>query len=357
MTAKDVSVKRKIGCWVHERWKVELVLQYPQFAQSKGISWLDWCNRVEIIEPDLISGGRICNWSDSSRLSVVQSFPKIGIKMMNHVLRTWPISLNFDMKPDSGEQPQVSFLIVIGGLNRLPQFEMALASVRAQVGVAYEVVVVEQSEKTLLAEHLPPDVRYFHQTLRAEEKGFNKSWATNRAAREAKGEILIFLDADYLIPTAFAAECCRVLQNVEGVRPSRLIFYLNQSSTEQLIKDQDLNNILDLDYVVANNPTPVAVKASTYWEVGGHDESFSGWGGEDTEFLNRLRTRRISEGGWMPLLHLWHAAAAKRENGDRNQALYEALISQSAPERISRLLKLNLGGHVPSSASAQFVES
>jgi len=104
-----------------------------------------------------------------------------------------------------------------------------------------------------------------------------------------------------------------------------------------LFDHRDPRRISSLEKIVANTPMPVAVRRSTYWDIGGHDEGYVGWGGEDTEFLDRLRTRPMSEAGWMPVLHVWHAAAEKKSSGERNRAFHEARMSAPAEERIARL--------------------
>jgi hypothetical protein len=235
--------------------------------------------------------------------------------------------------PTACAVPVVSILIPIGGSGRPMQFGLALAAARAQDGVACEVIVVEQSPTPVLAGTMPADVRYVHQVI-DDPSRFNKSAALNRGAAEARGEALIVLDADYLLPARFAAECHRALGAVESMRPARLLFHLDEASTEAFAAHRDTSRVSGIEKVVANNPTPVAVRRSTYFEVGGHDEGYVGWGGEDTEFLDRLRTRPISEAGWMPVIHAWHAPAPKKADGDRNRAFHASRMAIPASERI-----------------------
>jgi hypothetical protein len=333
--------RQRLGCWLHERWLTEVVLRLPTVARVFNISWLDLRNRAERLQPDVRTGGRGCAWRDSSVLTVSRVFPEVGTRLLAHALRERPIKLHSEQKDaPATDDPMVSVLIPVGGLGRLPQFTLALAGARAQSGVSCEVIVVEQSNAPALAGQLPPDVRYFHQMQIDTSAGFNKSQALNRAAREARGEILIVLDADYLLPSCFAAECCRVLADVDAVRPARLLFYLDEASTVDLVTHRDPTRISGIEKVVANNPTPIALKRSTYWEIGGHDEGYFGWGGEDTEFLDRLRTRPISEAGWLPVVHAWHAPAEKKADGDRNLRFHASRIAIPTPERIS-LAKVN----------------
>ena len=130
------TLKQKLGCWAHERWRAEIVLRSPEIAGRFGWSWLDLCNRNESLTVDPVTGGRICKWDDSSALTVARVFPSVGERLLNHVLRQWPIRF------ESGalgwqEKPRVSFLIPIGGHERLRQCNLCLETVRAQRGVPF----------------------------------------------------------------------------------------------------------------------------------------------------------------------------------------------------------------------------
>ncbi|BAZ82385.1 galactosyltransferase-related protein [Sphaerospermopsis kisseleviana CS-549] len=336
-----VTLKEQLGCWLNERWQTELVLRSPKLAQLLGLSWLDLCNRSEVLQPDLITGGRICQWQFSSQLTVSRVFPGLGLGILQHVLQLYPVKLNFESKSNLSNKPDCSILFVVGGIERFPQFELALASARAQVDVDYEIIVVEQSPEPLLRNKLPTDVRYFHQVNPQPEKGFNKSSALNKAAREAKSEKLIILDADFVVPINFVIECNQVLGKISSARLARLIFYVDSQSTEHIVNAQELVSGINVEKIVENTPTPLALHKSTYWDIGGHDQDFWGWGGEDTEFLDRLRTCKIAEGGWLPFIHLWHPSAPKKANGDRNNQILVQKMTCSSQVRINTLKQKN----------------
>ena len=347
------SIRSRMACWLHERWRTELVLRFPTLTRSVGWSWLDLRNRLERLRYEEVSGGRVCLWADSSTLSVARIFPPVATRLAKQAIARWPI--RFDASPSRrhAARPSVSILIPIGGTERVRQFQLTLAAARAQNGIEVELIVVEQGTGPLLAGGLPTDVRYLHQVAAAGTP-FNKSRALNGAARIAVGEVLIILDADYLLPESFASEAFRVLRRVEAARPARLIFYIDEVSSTGVSAASGLPPALGIERVVANNPTPIAVRRSTYWEIGGHDESYFGWGGEDTEFLDRLRVRRMSEGGWMPVLHVWHPAAPKKQSGDRNRELHDRTMSIPAAERIRRLTaQATSEGTIPITSAAK----
>jgi len=330
------TFRQKLGCWLHERWRAELVLRASRLARWLGWSWLDLCNRDERLTVDPDSGGRACAWADSSRLTLARVFPTLAPRLLDHAFRTWPMKFGRDAPGMPGRTPAITFLIPIGGGDRMVQFGLALDTALAQTGIDVEIIVIEQSPQPTLGERLPAGVRHLHQPADA-AGGFNKSRALNMGAREARSEYLIILDADYLVPQRFASECARVLGLVEAARPARWIGYLDRESTESLARSREIVTLSGIENIVSNNPMPLAVRRSTYLDIGGHDEAYVGWGGEDTEFLDRLRTRKISEGGWMPILHAWHAPAAKKVDGDRNRDLHERIMAVPVLVRIQRL--------------------
>ena len=327
-----------VGCWLNERWRTELALRKTEPADG---CWLDLCNRSERLSRDAATGGRYCHWRDSSELTVSRVFPETGPRLLAKCLAEHPVHLEFGARALPSDLPGASVLIAIGGADRLPQFEIALASLRGQDHGDYEIVVVEQGAPSGLEDLLPPDVGY-HWTP-PQEDGFNKSWALNVAARAARGRHLLIQDGDYVVGRDYVSSCVAALERVEALRPGRLIFKLDRDSTREVMAGRALLDAPGLEGIVQNNPTPLAVRAETYRRIGGHDESFFGWGGEDVEFLDRLRTASISEGGFLPLLHLWHPSAPKKRSGDRNRERHLARLGVPAPERIIALEKLDWG--------------
>ena len=345
------NLKQKVGCWLHERWRAELVLRMPKLASYLGLTWLELCNRHEEITSDPSTGGRICRWQDSSQLTVSRLFPAVGARLLAKCTADWPFEFRFGSLPVLSGCPQVSVIVPIGGDDRLRQFELSLASLRAQQGVLFEIIVVEQSFTPLLSDRLPVDVRYLHARSTSSKMPFNKSWALNVGARHARGRIIVIHDADYAAPRAYVRACCDALDHHEAVRPARFIFHLDDKSTDAMFASRTLPRKAGVSAVVQNNPTPIAVTSETYWQIGGHDESYFGWGGEDAEFLERLRTRAICEAGWAPMVHLWHPPAPQKAPGKRNQSLHAVIAADPPQRRIETLRAMTLGGAAPQATS------
>jgi hypothetical protein len=55
--------------------------------------------------------------------------------------------------------------------------------------------------------------------------------------------------------------------------------------------------------------------------MGGFDERFTGWGGEDDEFFDRCRSLNHYGFGHLPFIHLWHPPQAAKVTGGREHNL------------------------------------
>ena len=85
----------------------------------------------------------------------------------------------------------------------------------------------------------------------------------------------------------------------------------------------------------------LAVSREVYWEIGGMDEAFVGWGGEDLEFWDRCLTRKLWEYAHMPCVHLRHAPQPGKRAANGEGALTAELTAHRlaipAEERIREL--------------------
>jgi hypothetical protein len=326
------------------------VLRAPRLARGLGLTWQDLCNRHESLAPDPLTGGRVCRWEDSSPLTVARFDPRVGGRLLAHCLREWPIGFSDAAVRERDDEPAISVIIGVRGTGRLPQFLCCLAALRAQRGVAVEVLVVEQSWQREFETLVPAGVRYLHQQCTHPAMPYNRAWAFNAGARAARGRILVLHDADMLVPAAFAeAIGTTIARGLDAVRLPRLLFYLDRAASETIQRGCAIPADLRIERIIANNRTPVAVTREAYERIGGHDESFYGWGAEDDEFMDRLRTLRLGAGAFLPIVHLWHPAAPTAAHG-RNAALLAARRASSAEARIAELRRRAWGATVPAVA-------
>lgn len=341
-------LREKIGCWLHERWRTELVLRLPRLAEQLDYKWLDLCNRNERLLREPESQGRICDWQDTSGLTVCRVFPRVGARLLDHCLKQWPIEFTDTGQCRPGETNiQLSIILAVRGRNRLPLFNKCLSSLLAQKGCNYEIIVVEQSWENIIEEALPEGVRYLHARSVSAEMPFNKSWAMNVGAQHAKGQHLVFHDADMLAPRSYAKQVCDILDSgYDAVRLPRFVAYLDRETSERICGGDSLNTISSLSEIVQNcRGVSLAISSDAYWRIGGHDEAFYGWGGEDDEMLSRVMTLRVYPGAFLPFIHLWHPNESGKVAGkDRgNTDLFKTKMSQPVEKRIEILRRLELG--------------
>jgi glycosyltransferase involved in cell wall biosynthesis len=162
---------------------------------------------------------------------------------------------------------------------------------------------------------------------RAAGNPFCKTRALNRAARKARGKILVLLDADAYMDAAVVDSCAdRILDAQEvGQRlwfvPYRRLYRLTQWATDKVLR-----SCPKYPYVFPQPPYPADVEnecTAKYGHrygamimmfhrealevLGGFDERFQGWGGEDVALLRSLDTLYAKHKSTPnQILHLFH---------------------------------------------------
>lgn len=330
-------LKSRLGCWLHERWETELVL----LGLGKR-HWIDLCNRNETLKPGPMYESRVCCWKDSSLLTVATVFPRVGSRLLRHVIREFPFANLSDVPTvRKADTPIISIIMPVGGRDRTSQFSAVLASFIQQHECDFEIIVIEGGPTPFFQQLCPPEVHYSF-VYAGEGEEFNKAKLMNMGAKQARASLLLFHDADIVVPLNYVTQLISVFdQGWEAVQPIRMLFYLDKVASDCLIEDcNDLPATVDsIKQNCLGGST--AIKATIYWEIGGHDEQFSGWGGEDAEFLQRLKTKELFPGSYSPAIHLWHPSSPKKENGDRNMLQLERSSARPAQERINELCKRN----------------
>lgn len=271
-------------------------------------------NRNDAIADD--GRGVECEGRWTSNIHYCEVFPSAGRRLMRRALRDWPI-VKAD-EPASAAEPLVSFVIGHRGSARLPLLLESLRSIAGQ-DVPIECVVVEQS---VSLSKLPSWVKQVQQNVTSDDEPYNRSATFNLGVEHSSARVVVLHDNDMLVPAGYARE---VLRNVdegwEVIDLKRFIFYLDQQGV--------------LEYVTQNNHGgSIAVTREAYAAIGGFDEGFVGWGGEDNDFWERAATLRRHSFGYLPIVHLWHAPQTTRGGLQR----YHDEIGKVSPEeRIRRL--------------------
>jgi hypothetical protein len=332
-----MSFKQKLGA---------LILDVPKFEWNLSRKWLLIKNRRESIEQSPDTGGVACRWQWTSDLHVAKVFPLLGLRLMKRALHDWPI--DFANSPACASQdPDVSFIIGHRGKERLPHLQMVLQLIAGQQKVNLECVVVEQSERPEITHVLPEWIRYVHMPLSTANLPYCRSWALNVGARIAKGKLLVFHDNDMLVPQDYAAQLMeRYRMGYEVINLKRFIFYLTEAHSRRICSANALTLDEAPEAIVQNLEAGGSIAASrnAFYEIGGFDESFIGWGGEDNEFWERAQTRRVWPFAYLPIVHLWHPHQKEKNDPYRNtMALYEQRSKIPVTKRIEELRGRDFG--------------
>lgn len=320
-----------------------MLLDAPRFEWNLRTGrWPRIHNRGETIRVDA-RGAVECEWKFTSELAYCRTFPGASARLMRAALHEWLLVLA-DAPLRQSSQPDVSFLIGHRGLARLPHLLLTLRSIAGQVGAAIECIVVEQDSEARIAEELPPWVRYLHQRCDPGEP-YSRSRTFNEAVQAARGRIVVPHDNDMLVPGLYAAELVRnVDAGYEALDLKRFIFYLGERESKVAMDRGTLRRNERSEQVIQNlRGGSIALTKEGYERIGGFDESFIGWGGEDLELWERAETLRASRFGYVPIVHLWHAPQPEKLKVQDAPAVkrYYELASVPVQQRIDRLRGLH----------------
>jgi hypothetical protein len=266
----------------------------------------------------------------------------VGRQLLWVALQDWSIGFRDGPSAPTDESPLVSFVIGHRGLERLPQLLATIGSIAAQVEIGVECIVVEQAVAAELPGRVPSWVRLVH-TPPPLGMPYSRAWAFNVGAGEARGRYLVLHDNDLCIPNRYAAELVSICRRgYEVARIQRFVFYLDEASSQAVYTRREIPLDRPPLLVVQNTEGgTLAMARRTYFEIGGHDEGFVGWGGEDNEMLDRCRTRKIHDHAYLPLVHLHHAAQPR--NDASRTAYFEARMKIPAEDRIRELTARGFG--------------
>jgi hypothetical protein len=151
---------------------------------------------------------------------------------------------------------------------------------------------------------------------------FSQAAARNQGVRRTEGDVILIVDADSFTAVGNAAQAVQLAGESDGlVFASDRDLFLAKTATEYFYDGRldilgDLTRtgrverlgVYSLEMEAWGGPGGViAFSRATFDAVGGYDEAFQGWGGEDTGFWNACQTLVAPERR-LPgdRIHLWH---------------------------------------------------
>ncbi len=155
---------------------------------------------------------------------------------------------------------------------------------------------------------------------------FSHATAINECARRARSDVYAICDADttFLNPGAFlqAIADCRA----DGRwRLSARYYYLSEEATRSRLQQGDIARkpkTAEIEWEGLSWSGIVIVPAEAFWKIGGADERYIGWGGDDVAFgtaLDALYGEHVRYPD--PVVHLWHP------RGDQEKGWHEHSVA------------------------------
>ena len=335
MQAKLKNILKRLNVLIRDVGYYELI-----FLQ-KDRRYLRLHNRLERIAEGPNGQGYVCLWPFTSKLYAPQVWTYLGGKLLRLALKDSEFNKQDEPMSQCKKELDVSILIGHRGLERLSHLLSTISYFAGQEGVSLECIVIEQDITPRIQEYLPKWVRYEFMKSDSSVSGYNRSAAFNRGVRVAKGNVLVLHDNDMIVPKNYCADIIKLMsKGYDAINPKRFVFYL--SKHDSTLVTSSFNNISHCkpEYIVQNLEAggSMAITKEGYKRIGGMDERFIGWGGEDNEFWSRCSVLNRWIWGYAPVIHLWHPSQPlKRVKQNVNIAKAWSLVESDIGERITNL--------------------
>lgn len=262
--------------------------------------------------------------------------------------------------------------VIIATYNRPDALAAVLAGYAAQDTQDFELLIADDGSRDdirLLVEDYAKHVSFPVQHVWQEDDGYRAAAARNRALAHTDAEYVIYTDGDCVPPTFFVSRHRALAQTGWFLSGNRLL--LSEGCTQAVLEQhlpihgwsraqwlaarlaRDVNRVLPLLHLPDG---AWRHRSATRWQgvmtcnfsawradlarVNGFDESYSGWGLEDSDLVIRLLhagVRHKSARFAIPIFHLWH-----RENDRSGLAANQIKLAQlMASDRVRAQIGLD----------------
>lgn len=251
--------------------------------------------------------------------------------------------------------------LIIATYNRPDALNVVLQSLETQTDNDFEIIIADDGSnnetKDLILEYVKKSKNAIKHIWH-EDLGFRLSKIRNLATKSATGDYLIYLDGDCVTQPDFIKQHRKLSEKGFMVTGSRIL--LSEKFTKKICQEKqwDFNNIRSSSFksflknelnkflpLFIKLPDAVTRKYRGFqwrrikgcnlgcWKkdaelINGFDESLTGWGHEDADFVFRMYKAGINRksGAWATeVIHLWHKMASK-ESAEKNAAIVRAKI-------------------------------
>jgi len=263
----------------------------------------------------------------------------------------------------------VKTAVIVTTYNRPDALEAALAGYFAQADLDFELLIADDGSgdltRDMVARHAARAPFPLHHVWQ-EDRGFRAGAARNRAVLRTAADYLIFVDGDCIPTQNFVRQHKSLAEPGFFLSGNRVL--LSESFTRQALDNRlplhhwhaarwvrawiarDVNRILPLLQLPGGS---FRKRSTRQWEgvktcnlslwradflrVNGFDESYSGWGLEDSDLAIRLihagvlhKSARFAA----PVFHLWHRENDRSRLAENRKLLDEIIASSRIEARI-----------------------
>jgi GT2 family glycosyltransferase len=229
--------------------------------------------------------------------------------------------------------PSVSYIIPFRGLDRKECVRTVLQNVKAQRYPVIEIIMSEQDSQTLI--QMPEfDTVTYVLAQTPVNQAFTKAVAFNVGVSKTTNSKIILHDADMIVYDGYTLEMTKLLDKYEGVHIGKSVLYLSRDSTNAVNGTGKLSNPQAERSVQYFEGGSLGCRRDVYVRIGGFNEVFVGYGMEDCEFYERLRSTQFFGERSIDLVHLWHdRSPGWGEHHARNKQIGRSLQTRPMHER------------------------
>ena len=255
--------------------------------------------------------------------------------------------------------------VIVATYNRIDALDFVLQSLETQTDSNFEILIADDGSR--------PDTKDFIEAFKLQSKlqikhvwhedlGFRLALIRNLASAEASGNYIIFLDGDCVVQPDFVSQHRKLAKKGCFTTGSRAL--LNEALTKEILSwphwdfKKFTNNLLSYRLSGGiNKYWPLKIKLGdgswrdykkfvwrrikgcnmACWKadalaIGGFDETMTGWGHEDADFVFRLQNMGLirKSGSWSTeVLHLHHRIHDQSNAAENARRVREKILAKA----------------------------
>ena len=255
--------------------------------------------------------------------------------------------------------------VIVATYNRVDALSFVLQSLETQGDRNFEVIIADDGSRSDTKEFITQYIASSKLVIKHvwhEDQGFRLALIRNLASASATGDYLIFLDGDCIVQPDFIAQHRKLAQKGYLVTGSRIL--LNESLTQELLAWSNWSfqrfskNLIGKRLSGGiNKYWPLKIKFGNgswreykkfiwrrikgcnlaCWKadaqaINGFDETMTGWGHEDADFVFRLQHHGIhrKSGSWSTeVLHLFHKINDQSNAAENARRVREKIMAKA----------------------------